>query len=56
MSRQAGVVRQLNQDRGVVVKTRAILGLSWDFTKWARRVRTWWHRCPRGPLGIGNMF
>ena len=42
--------------QGGVVKTRAVLGLSWDFTKCAQRVRTWRHRCPRGPLGIGNMF
>ena len=42
--------------QGVVVKTRAVFGLSWDFTKCTRRVRTWRHRCPRGLLGIGNMF
>ena len=44
------------RQRGFVVKTRAILGLSCDFTKWTRRVCTWRHRCPQGPLGIGNMF
>ena len=37
---RGGVVRQLNQDKRVVVKTRAVLGLLWDFTKWARHVRT----------------
>ena len=45
-----------DQDTGVVLKTRAVLGLSCDFMTWAWRVRTWRHRCPRGPLGIGNMF
>ena len=43
-SRHRVVVRRLNQDKGFVVKTRDVLGLSWDFTKCAQCVRTWRHR------------
>ena len=38
------------------MRTRAAFGLSWGFPKYAWGVRTWRHRCPGGPLGIGNMF
>ena len=53
---KTGECRKIAEDKGVVVKTRAVLGLWLDFMKCARRMHAWWHRFPWGPIGIGNMF